>query len=162
MLVEKPGRAGKQRQVGGFHPLCPLSSAGICCRTSTASPEAAYGTLPWAPQDTPHGMAMTRGKQTPMSPIPCLILAAASCFAKLSEFLFLPICSISFMFCLDAVYHSHASSTKWFPLSAASSIALITGLGSNTPPEEKEIQSELDISVWWCQEEMGLVCISKH
>uniref|UniRef100_A0A8D0EKM5 BOC cell adhesion associated, oncogene regulated n=1 Tax=Strix occidentalis caurina TaxID=311401 RepID=A0A8D0EKM5_STROC len=33
----------------------------------------------------PHGMAMTRGKKRPMSPIPCLILAAASCFAKLSE-----------------------------------------------------------------------------
>ncbi|KFP86618.1 Brother of CDO [Apaloderma vittatum] len=30
-------------------------------------------------------MAMTRGKKRPMSPIPCLILAAASCFAKLSE-----------------------------------------------------------------------------
>uniref|UniRef100_A0A8C0EY28 Brother of CDO n=1 Tax=Bubo bubo TaxID=30461 RepID=A0A8C0EY28_BUBBB len=35
--------------------------------------------------DTLHGMAMTRGKKRPMSPIPCLILAAASCFAKLSE-----------------------------------------------------------------------------
>uniref|UniRef100_A0A8C0EY38 Brother of CDO n=1 Tax=Bubo bubo TaxID=30461 RepID=A0A8C0EY38_BUBBB len=34
---------------------------------------------------TLHGMAMTRGKKRPMSPIPCLILAAASCFAKLSE-----------------------------------------------------------------------------
>ncbi|XP_067157938.1 brother of CDO isoform X5 [Apteryx mantelli] len=32
-----------------------------------------------------HGMAMTRGRKRPMSPIPCLILAAASCFAKLSE-----------------------------------------------------------------------------
>ncbi|KAM6094720.1 brother of CDO isoform 7-T7 [Chlamydotis macqueenii] len=30
-------------------------------------------------------MAMTRGKKRPMSPIPCLILAAATCFAKLSE-----------------------------------------------------------------------------
>ncbi|XP_061844695.1 brother of CDO isoform X3 [Colius striatus] len=30
-------------------------------------------------------MAMTRGKKRPMAPIPCLILAAASCFAKLSE-----------------------------------------------------------------------------
>ncbi|KFP75642.1 Brother of CDO [Acanthisitta chloris] len=30
-------------------------------------------------------MAMTRGKKRPMSPIPCLMLAAASCFAKLSE-----------------------------------------------------------------------------
>ncbi|XP_037245748.1 brother of CDO isoform X2 [Falco biarmicus] len=30
-------------------------------------------------------MAMTRGKKRPMSPIPCFILAAASCFAKLSE-----------------------------------------------------------------------------
>ncbi|XP_072738631.1 brother of CDO isoform X7 [Ciconia boyciana] len=30
-------------------------------------------------------MAMTRGKKRPMSPIPCLILAAASCFARLSE-----------------------------------------------------------------------------
>ncbi|XP_009579002.1 PREDICTED: brother of CDO-like, partial [Fulmarus glacialis] len=59
----------------------------ICCRTSTASPEAAYGTLPWAPlpQDTLHGMAMTSGKKRPMSPIPCLILAATCCFARLSE-----------------------------------------------------------------------------
>nr|XP_009937805.1 PREDICTED: brother of CDO [Opisthocomus hoazin] len=32
-----------------------------------------------------HGMAMTRGKKRPMSPIPCLILAAASCLARLSE-----------------------------------------------------------------------------
>lgn len=100
MLVGKPGRAGKQREVQGFHPLC-LLFAGFCSRASTASPEAAYGTLPWAPlpQDTPHGMAMTRGKKRPMSPISCLILAAASCFARLSEFLFLP---ILLLFCLDA------------------------------------------------------------
>ncbi|XP_053931506.1 brother of CDO isoform X4 [Cuculus canorus] len=59
----------------------------ICYRISTASPEAAYGTLPWVslPQDTLHGMAMTHGKKRPMSPIPCLILVATSCFAKLSE-----------------------------------------------------------------------------
>ncbi|XP_071416840.1 brother of CDO isoform X2 [Pithys albifrons albifrons] len=30
-------------------------------------------------------MAMTRGKKRPMSHIPCLVLAAATCFAKLSE-----------------------------------------------------------------------------
>lgn len=30
-------------------------------------------------------MAMTRGKKRPMSPVPCLLLAAASCFAQLSE-----------------------------------------------------------------------------
>ncbi|XP_035749936.1 brother of CDO [Egretta garzetta] len=30
-------------------------------------------------------MSMTRGKKRPMLPIPCLILAAASCFARLSE-----------------------------------------------------------------------------
>ncbi|XP_035170790.1 brother of CDO isoform X4 [Oxyura jamaicensis] len=60
---------------------------GSHCRTSTTSLEAAYGTLPWVPlpQETPHGMAMTRGKKRPMYPIPCLILAAASCFAQLSE-----------------------------------------------------------------------------
>lgn len=30
-------------------------------------------------------MAMTRGKKRPMSPVPCLLLVAASCFAQLSE-----------------------------------------------------------------------------
>lgn len=36
-------------------------------------------------------MAMTRGKKRPMSPVPCLLLAAASCFIQLSE--------CSFIFC---------------------------------------------------------------
>uniref|UniRef100_A0A803YE09 Brother of CDO n=1 Tax=Meleagris gallopavo TaxID=9103 RepID=A0A803YE09_MELGA len=60
---------------------------GSHCHTSTTSPEAAYGTLLWAPlpQETLHGMAMTRGKKRPMSAILCLLLAATSCFAKLSE-----------------------------------------------------------------------------
>ncbi|XP_009953293.1 PREDICTED: brother of CDO-like, partial [Leptosomus discolor] len=61
------------------------AARGICCHTSTASPETAYGTLLWVLQDTSHGMAMRRGKKRPMSTIPCLILAAASCFARLSE-----------------------------------------------------------------------------
>jgi len=71
-------------------PLSLLSAAGSCFHTATTSPEAAYGTLLWAPlpQETLHGMAMTRGKKRPMSAILCLLLAATSCFAKLSEFLF--------------------------------------------------------------------------
>ncbi|POI30652.1 hypothetical protein CIB84_005597, partial [Bambusicola thoracicus] len=64
-----------------------MVTAGSRFHTSTTSPEAAYGTLLWAPlpQETLHGMAMTRGKKRPMSAILCLLLAATSCFAKLSE-----------------------------------------------------------------------------
>ncbi|XP_019331707.1 brother of CDO isoform X1 [Alligator mississippiensis] len=51
------------------------------------SSEATYGNPAWALllQATLHGMTMTPGRKRPVATIPCLILAAASCFANLGE-----------------------------------------------------------------------------